>query len=92
MDEVRADGEFMDKKRSDACVRELDVFASEMRVAAVEHHFGANESTIRFITKNEGKIRGSVKSGVPSSVKVSRMSRHDLFLEKTERVLCMTGR
>ena len=84
MYDVRAEGEFMDKKGSDVCVTEQDVFASEMRFAAVERHFVLNDSTIRFITKNEGKIRGSVKSGVPSSVRASRMSRLDLFLEKTE--------
>ena len=71
MDDVRDDGEFMDKERNVACVTELDVFASEKRVAAFEHHFGVNESTVRFIAKNEGKIRGSVKSGAPSSVKIS---------------------
>ena len=66
------------KREVTPVLQNVDVFASEMRKTAVGHHFGVNESTIRFITKNEDKIRGSVKSGVPSSVKVSRISRCDL--------------
>ena len=62
LDDVRADGGFVDKKKSDAFITERGDF---------RHHFGVNESTIRFIMKNEGKFRGSVKSGVPTGAKVS---------------------
>ena len=58
MDDVHADGGFMDKKRNDAGVTERGCIRRWNRITAVEYHFGVNESAIRFITKNEDKYRG----------------------------------
>jgi hypothetical protein len=40
-----------------------------------------------FITRNEDQIRESIKASAASSVTVSCVSHHDIFLEKVERDL-----
>jgi len=41
--------------------QKVEVLNGGMRIATVGRHYGVNESTISFCSKNEDKIKGSVK-------------------------------
>jgi len=54
----------------------------------VGRHYDANESMITSVTKTDYKSRGNIKNGDTSSVKISCISRRDVFAEKKERSFC----
>jgi hypothetical protein len=53
-----------------------------MIIAAVRHHNGVYRSMIHFIKKIKRKMRGSIKTYVPISVKILCVSKQDSFLKK----------
>uniref|UniRef100_UPI00358EFEB0 putative CENPB DNA-binding domain-containing protein 1 n=1 Tax=Myxine glutinosa TaxID=7769 RepID=UPI00358EFEB0 len=67
----------------------LDKLTSGVSASAIGRKYGVNKSTIRYILKNEAKIRGSVRASAPSSAKRSFVSHRDPILEKMENALCV---
>jgi len=66
----------------------LDKLASGMGASSVGRLFGVNESTVRYIKKNEKRIRDSVGHSAPVSAKVSCVVR-DRVLVKMEKALSL---
>jgi hypothetical protein len=54
-DDVRADGGFMDEKKSDALLQNVKLFGKCITDRCSRTHYGVNKSIIRFITKNKAR-------------------------------------
>jgi len=64
----------------------LDRLQSQEKIADIARHFKLNESTIRTIKQNEGKIRSSVASGSSVLAKITARPRAEI-MEKMEQSL-----
>lgn len=64
----------------------LDKLKCGESIASVAKLVNVNESTIRYIKKNEENIRRSVREGTCQSAKVPSVCR-DINIEKTEKAL-----
>jgi len=49
------------------------------------------KSTTHYVTKKEDKIRGSINTSAPISVKISYVITLDPLVEKMESLVCMVG-
>lgn len=66
----------------------LDKLSKGKSIASVARDYNVNESTVRYIKKNEDKIRQSVAESANCSTKVCSISR-DVNIEKMEKLLNM---
>jgi hypothetical protein len=65
----------------------LDKLDKGIKIFAVGWHYAIYKLITHFITRNEDKIRESIKVSAALSVTASCVSHHDPFLEKTEQDL-----
>lgn len=70
-------------------VEMVDKWGGGISVAAVERHYGANESTIFFLEETKTRPTATLGLIVPQSVEISSVSRRDFFHEKKETCVCV---
>ncbi|KAG8236731.1 hypothetical protein J437_LFUL014227 [Ladona fulva] len=64
----------------------LDKLKAGQKSSSLGREYGVNESTIRTIRKNEGKIRAEVRAGTSGGERVKRMSKRIENLNAVEKL------